>query len=432
MKNRSYSKTRLHPPENSHYQQTSSCLLNAIFLAGWLAACASDALAQDFGVSNTTVRIGGVMALEGPLSGLGQNMKIGIDAAIKGTAIQGRTIEFAVLNDSYNPPDTIEATHKLLGEGVFAMVGNVGTPTAQVALPILAEQKIPAVGFFSGANLLRPGVGAVINFRPSYSQEIAAVIEAALRAGVKSNQICAFVQNDSYGMAGVTGIIMALGSQPGAAEIIAKLEQIRATADESPERNNVGPVGVYPRNTVLVRDGYKSLKQWEKTTGERCRLVVTVGTYEPIAQFMAYARKLKREPWIISAVSLTGAESLQEQFRKYDIREDIIMTQVVPALDSSLPIVESARKALGSRLGYIPLEGYIVGKMFLAILDKAGNTPTRERFIEAARGRKFDLGGLMLDFTNDNQGSDFVLLTLLQGDDFKVIEPNYVEKLFTQ
>ncbi|HRF44547.1 MAG TPA: branched-chain amino acid ABC transporter substrate-binding protein, partial [Candidatus Competibacteraceae bacterium] len=70
--------------------------------------------------------------------------------------------------------------------------------------------------------------------------------------------------------------------------------------------------------------------------------------------------------------------------------------------------------------------------MFLAILDKAGNTPTRERFIEAARGRKFDLGGLMLDFTNDNQGSDFVLLTLLQGDDFKVIEPNYVEKLFTQ
>ncbi|MCB1778968.1 MAG: ABC transporter substrate-binding protein [Candidatus Competibacteraceae bacterium] len=432
MKSRSYPKIRLHPPENSHYQRTSSCLLNTIFLAGWLAAFASNALAQDFGVSNTTVRIGGVMALEGPLSGLGQNMKIGIDAAIKGAAIQGRTIEFAVLNDSYNPPDTIEATHKLLGDGVFAMVGNVGTPTAQVALPILAEQKIPAVGFFSGANLLRPGVGAIINFRPSYSQEIAAVIEAALRAGVKPNQICAFVQNDSYGMAGVTGIIMTLGNQPGAAEIITKLEQIRTTPDESPERNNVGPVGVYPRNTVLVRDGYKSLKQWEKTTGERCRLVVTVGTYEPIAQFMAYARKLKREPWIISAVSLTGAESLQEQFRKYDIREDIIMTQVVPALDSPLPIVESARKALGSRLGYIPLEGYIVGKMFLTILDKAGNAPTRERFIEAARGRKFDLGGLTLDFTNDNQGSDFVLLTLLQGDDFKVIEPNYVEKLFTQ
>ncbi|MBE2294027.1 MAG: ABC transporter substrate-binding protein [Phycisphaerales bacterium] len=391
-----------------------------------------NALAQDQGIDKTTLRIGGVMALEGPAMGLGQNMKAGIDAAIKGVSIQGRNIEFSVLNDSYNPPDTIKATKELIREGIFAMVGNVGTPTAKVSLPILAEQKIPAVGFFTGADLLRPGVGAIINYRASYAQEIATVIKAALQAGVKPRQICAFVQNDSYGMAGVTGVIMALDKQPEAAEIIAKLKQIRAIPDEDPARNNIGPVGVYPRNTVLVRDGYKSLKQWEETSHDHCRLVVTVGAYKPIANFMAYARKLKQEPWIISAVSFTGAESLRDEFREFDIRDNIIMTQVVPALDSSLPIVENARKALGDQFGYNSLEGYIVGKMFLAILDKAGSTPTRERFIEAARGQKFDLGGLTLDFTDSNQGSDFVLLTLLQGQDFKVIKSNYVEKLFTQ
>ena len=437
-------KKQLHSPENSHRAEDPHCnanlhrrrapygLLGLLLLAGWLSAAAPDVLAQDYGVGKTTVRIGGVMALEGPASGLGQSVKAGIDAALRGATVYERNVEFVVLNDSYNPPDTIEATRKLLGEGIFAMVGNVGTPTAGVALPILAEQKVPAVGFVTGADLMRPGVGAILNYRASYAQEIAAVIEAALRAGVKPNQVCAFVQNDSFGMAGVTGFIMALGKQPGGAEIIAKLEQIIALPDEKPERNNVGPVGVYARNTVLVRDGYKSLKEWEKATGDRCRLVVTIGTYEPIAQFMAYARKLKQEPWIISTVSFAGAESLKDEFDKYNIREDIIMTQVVPTLESSLPIVENARRALGDRLGYVSLEGYIVGKMFLAILDKTGSAPTRERFTEAARGQKFDLGGLTLDFTTDNQGSDFVLLTLLQGDHFTVIEPNNVEKLFTR
>jgi hypothetical protein len=189
---------------------------------------------------------------------------------------------------------------------------------------------------------------------------------------------------------------------------------------------------VYQRNTVLVRDGYSSLKQWEKTVGDRCRLVVTVGVYEPIAHFMAYARKLKQEPWIISAVSFTGAESLQGEFRKFDIREDIIMTQVVPALDSPLPVVENARKALGDNLGYISLEGYIVGRMFLAILDKAGDPPTPESFVGAARGQQYDLDGLKLDFSDDNQGSDFVLLTLLSDDDFAVIEPRDLENMFAQ
>ncbi|MFO7641809.1 MAG: branched-chain amino acid ABC transporter substrate-binding protein, partial [Candidatus Competibacteraceae bacterium] len=295
-----------------------------------------------------------------------------------------------------------------------------------------AERKIPAVGFYTGAGLLRPGVGDILNFRASYAQEIAAVIDATLRAGVKPDQVCAFVQNDSFGMAGVTGIIMALGKQPGAAEIVAKLEQVLAIPDESLQRNNIGPVGVYQRNTVLVRDGYNSLKQWEKTVGDRCRLVVTVGVYEPIAHFMAYARKLKQEPWIISAVSFTGAESLQGEFRKFDLREDIIMTQVVPALDSPLPIVENARKALGDNLGYISLEGYIVGRMFLAILDKAGDPPTPESFVGAARGQQYDLDGLKLDFSDDNQGSDFVLLTLLSDDDFAVIEPRDLENMFAQ
>ena len=44
---------------------------------------------------------------------------------------------------------------------------------------------------------------------------------------------------------------------------------------------------------------------------------------------------------------------------------------------------------------------------------------TRAKFLANLRGRKFDLGGLTLDYSNDNQGSDLVLLTNLTSDGFK-------------
>jgi ABC-type branched-subunit amino acid transport system substrate-binding protein len=386
--------------------------------------------AQDASVTGTTVRVGGVMDLEGDARGLGQGMQRGIEAAFKGKSVKGRTVEFVVLNDFYNPKNTVEATQQLLTQGIFAMLGNVGTPTARVALPRLAEQKVPAIGFYSGASLLRPGVGEVLNFRASYAQEIAAVVEGALSAGVKPTQVCAFVQNDAFGMDGLAGLRAVLAKQPGTETVVAKLEQILAMPGDEPARNNVGPVGVYTRNTLGVRDGYKSLKAWEDSSGNRCRLVVTVGAYAPIANFAAYARTLKTEPWVFSAVSFTGADDLKADLKKQGVADGVIMTQVVPALDSPLPIVKDARDVLGKELGYVSLEGYMAGRMFLAILEKAESPLSRESFLKAARGHTFDLGGFTLDFTNDNQGSDFVLLTQLKGDEYEVITPRHLEPLF--
>ncbi len=420
---------------NRRYRLTGTFLLGLWLLTGM----PQEAPAQDSGVSASTVHIGGVMALEGPMAKIGLNAKIGIDAAIKDEIINGRKIKFTVLNDSYIADDTIAATddtvvatRKLIGEGIFAMVGNVGSHTASASLPILAKNNVPAVGFFTGSELLRPGVGDILNYRASYAQEVALIVDIALQAGIKPKQICAFAQNDQYGISGVIGIKSAISGQPDAKEVIAKLDQIIATTGKHPKRNNIGPVGFYKPSTVLVRHAYKSLKAWEKTTGAPCRLVVTIGAFEPVSFFIAYARKLKREPWVISALSLTGDATLAESFEKHSIKENIIVTQVVPVLDSTLPIVQDARKALGDKLNYISLEGYITGRMFTAILDRAGKEPTRKSFIDAAKGKKFDLGGLTLDFTDDNQGSDFISLTLFQDNKFTAIEPSYIKNLFKQ
>ena len=65
------------------------------------------------------------------------------------------------------------------------------------------------------------------------------------------------------------------------------------------------------------------------------------------------------------------------------------------------------------------LEGYIVGKLWLTAMEGVQGPITREKFLKAILGRKFDLGGLKLDFSNDNQGSDLVVLTNLTPDGFK-------------
>lgn len=183
-----------------------------MFLGIFALLSALPALAAQ-GVTGDTIRVAGVMDLEGRSRGLGLGMKRGIEAAFAGQRVRGYRIEYVTLDDSYTPEKTVEATRSLLDQDVFAFVGNVGTPTSKVALPLLAERGVPAVGFFTGAGLLRPGVGDVVNFRASYVQETAEVINKAIDAGVPVTGICAYVQNDAYGMAGVEGIRQALSGR---------------------------------------------------------------------------------------------------------------------------------------------------------------------------------------------------------------------------
>ena len=288
------------------FRHTLACVLFAAAFApgrpGW---------AQQ-GVTDRLIRIGGVMDLEGRSRGLGLGMKAGIEAAIRNQRVKGRRIEFVTLNDSYTPTKTVKATNTLVTQGVFVMIGNVGTPTAKVSLPILARSKVPAVGFFTGAGILRPGVGDIVNFRASYVQETAAVIRAAIDAGVSPVQICAYVQNDAYGMAGVIGIKRALSALPGTEVVTKTLDVILQQQGENPARNDLGPVGVYQRNTFTSRSGYQSLKNWEQISKAPCKVVITVGTYNAISKFAAYSR-YKGQDWIISAVSFTAISGTRNE-----------------------------------------------------------------------------------------------------------------------
>ena len=403
------------------------------FGAGLLAltALAGGAYAQDPGITPTAIRVGSIVDLDGESKMRGQSVKAGVETALKNEKIQGRAIELTVLNDSFMPKNAVEAAKQLIGQGVFAMIGNTGGPSIKAELPLLAENKIPAVGFPIGVDYLRPGVGDIINFRASFAQEAALIMETALAAGVKAQEICAYLPNDAGGVANLKMIKTALAKQPDMAETITKLEQIIALPGEEPERNGIGPVGFYTRHTqTQARPGYDSLKQWEKIAKTKCRLVMLVGgTNPPTSSFIGYSR-YKNEKWLVSVMSQIDIPALIEDLNKYQITDKILLTQVVPALDAALPIVDEARKALGSQFNNSSLEGYMVGKLFLAILRNVKGELSRASFLSAARGQTFDLGGFPLDFTNDNQGSDFVQPYVLEGGAFKARTTQQLQKIF--
>ena len=305
-----------------------------------------------------------------------------------------------------------------------------GSPTTQAALPILAENKVPAFGFLTGVGFTGPG--DVLNFRATYATETETVMEIALAAGVKPVELCLYAQNDVLGMSGVRGMRAALAKHPGTDSIIAKLDQILQMPGVNPNRNNIGPVGVYQHQTFSAGNGYQSLKKWEAANDSRCRFVaVLTAIEEPADMFISYARA-KDEPWLFSATSLVIGQRFVKMLSDHNVKDRVISAQVVPALDSPVPVVADARKAIGKDLDYYSLEAYIVGRSLLAIMQAIDGPITRENFLKAARRQPYDVGGVKIDFTTDNQGSDFLELMVLRNGQFSPITRQEIAALLKQ
>ena len=100
------------------------------------------------GVSANEIRIGMVNAQSGPASGLGSDMKTGVQAyftRVNATGgVHGRTLSLIVKDDGYEPTRSAARTEDLINrDNVFALLGYVGTPTSRAALPIAMRAEVP-------------------------------------------------------------------------------------------------------------------------------------------------------------------------------------------------------------------------------------------------------------------------------------------------
>src|SRR6201999_2236625 len=151
-------------------------------------------------------------------------------------------------------------------DNVLAVIGNVGTPTAAVAVPLANDQKTLLFGAFSGGPILRndPADRYVINFRAGYAEETAAMIDALIDiAGLKPEEIAFFTQRDEYEDVGFAVGMVALR---------------RHGSTDSKTILHVGYVG----NTLAVESAVADLLVAKKHP----RAVVMTGAYAPCAKFI--------------------------------------------------------------------------------------------------------------------------------------------------
>ncbi len=152
-----------------------------LLIIGW-SISPNITLANDSGVTDNAIILGQSCALSGPSEDLGKEMRAGIISAldqenIKG-GIHGRQIKLISRDDYYEPGQAIKNTLDLISnENVFALIGEVGTPTSRVVLPIIKKEKIPFIAPFTGAEFLRSPINReVLNVRAGYNEETKKII----------------------------------------------------------------------------------------------------------------------------------------------------------------------------------------------------------------------------------------------------------------
>jgi len=311
-------------------------------------------------------------------------MKLGIDTAfnrINDTGgVNGRALRLIAADDGYEPGRTAEAMKQLYEKDqVFGFIGNVGTPTAVVAVPYALERRTLFFGAFTGANILRndPPDRYVFNYRASYAEETDAVVHYLIKLRrLKPAQIAVFAQQDAYGDAGFAGVAKAfrsLGINDGA---ILRLN--------------------YKRNTVDVDDAVNQLKS-QKPPG--IKAVVMVATYRAAAKFIEKTRDLY-PGMIYSNVSFVGSTALSEELMLLGTRyaSGVIVTQVVPAVSGYSSVVLEYKNALakyfpGEAPDYVSLEGYVAANVLIQALRRTGPQLDTEKLIDNLESmRNLDLG----------------------------------------
>lgn len=353
------------------------------------------------------IKVGMSGALTGPAQALGKGMKAGIEAYFARVnaagGVGGKSLRLVALDDGYEPRNAGANMHKLIEEEkVFAVLGNPGTPTAAVSVPIANEKHVPFFGAFTGAGLLRknPPDRWVINFRASYAQETKEMVRGLTAdLGIKPDEIAFFTQNDAYGDAGYAGGIAAL-KDIGYAD-----------AERLPHAR-------YARNTVDVEGAVAALI--DPTVHPRA--VIMIGAYKPCAKFIKLARRYGLKALFVN-VSFVIGDSLRAELG--DDAEGVVVTQVVPPVDADLPAVREYRESVAAaETSFVSLEGFLAARAFVEGLRRAGPGANADAFVDALEtAGPLDLGlGQPLEVTRSrHQLSNQVWPTVVDHGRFRAL-----------
>ena len=369
-----------------------------IWLLLLVCSLATHATAQAPGVSDSQIKIGSCSALDGPARQLGLQTVLGATAYFNYIndhgGVNGRKLSLSSFDDGYDSERTSACFASLKRENVFAGGFFVGTPTAAKYVPMAEAEHMPVVGLFTGAQFLyEPVKHEILNLRASYNDETREQVDNLWKSGVR--KIGVIYQDDGFGKAILDGVKLALA------------------------KHNAAPAatGTFARNTLDVAQGIESVR------AAKPEAVILASPYAPAAEIVKQAHGQGWRPLFLT-VSFVGTEAFITAAGKE--ADGVVITQVVPPYDrTDLPTVKLYRECLGKYMSstqpsFVSLEAFVNAMVIAEGLKRAGNNPTREKFIEALESMNgVDIGlgpEVRLEFTpHDHKGLGRVYPTVVRG-----------------
>ena len=385
--------------------------------------------------AESPVILGMTTALSGPAGFLGRDMRDGVQAALHEHARRpgARPVTLRCLDDGYRQDVARTNMQALVDDPeVLAIIGNVGTPTAQETVPLAKEAGVVLFAPLTGAQDLRRPVDPhgggldnewVFHIRPSYGQEVQVLAKALLSRGIRPQDLALFVQDDGYGEAVHGALVEALGASRVRYALPPEERQDRDSRT-CEERLAVLPdtllTTCYERNTTDVSEAVLAFHR----RGRPPRAVIMAGTYLPCAKLIRMLRPQLPDTLFIS-VSFVGASQLVRALG--DQAEGVLVTATVPPFDTGLPLVTDFSALpdaffsdpAAQRHSPVALEGFLAGRALLGATDGFTEVHDRaevRRRILAARLPAADTGMLVTMRFDDpaHQASSAVWTTVVR------------------
>ena len=377
--------------------RSAPLLVLPLLLAPWPSMAAN-------GVYADKIVFGQSACLSGPNRDLGRHYRAGILVAFGERnalgGIDGRSLELITRDDGYEPVQAAANAQRFVAEdNVLAVIGAVGTPTSKRIAPVLRAAGIPFVGHITGAGFLRDAgqYPNVVNLRASYQDEIRMLVDHTVRDHGK-RRFGIIYQDDAFGRSGLKGYKVALDEH--GLPLLAK--------------------AAFSRNTHAVHASLFSLAKADLD------VILIVGTYTTNSDIINLAKGLGHD-YIMANLSFVLSYELKKRIDK--LENEIVVSEVVPDVnDANSRVVQSFQHAIRTgdkrtgksespAVNEVSLEGYILGRFVIAVLERMDGEWTRERFLDRAlRSGPVAVDDWKVEFQpGTNTGSNYVRLTVFNG-----------------
>lgn len=337
------------------------------------------------GVTDTEIVIGNILPMSSSAALVGRAAHFGSVVAAAETnaagGVNGRKIVIKTEDDGYVPARTVQGLRKLSDEGVFGLIGTgAGAGTAAI-LPILEEEKIPAIVSFS------PLQAAVEPVKPTVFM-LGASYQDLLYAQLKYIHDNRNPENAKYG-------------------VIRQDDDFGVQVEEAFQRA-VDEFGVDAAAPIRFKRGQKDFgAEILRTRSDGVNVLVAGGVTTETPTMLKEASKFKLPleiatvptstlPPIMGLAAPTGYKYLSGDYISPMGSEGAAHFEKMVAEHLS----EEEQKAVNR----YSLTGYVATLMMIEAIRRCGDEPTRACVVEKLEsGEEFDTAGvtLPLTFTKD-------------------------------